>query len=584
MFGQTVRAEFEVKVGSGMKKIQGKPVSPGYARGPAVIFGGRAAREVPRQKIDSGSVEEEQERFENALERSAADLESLQERVSAEVGRDEAEIFAAHLAMLRDGKFLEKVKGRIRHDLINAEYAVSEEIEKLKTALAGVKGGYLGERAIDVEDVGRRLIRHLCGGFDPETIPADAVIVAEELTPSDTLNVRRDRAAAIVTERGGITSHAAILARSLGIPAVTGLAGLCSMVSPGEEILVDGGAGVVVISPGARETAEIVRSKTAYDRKTGGAIAGEARPCVTRDNVRISLMANIGRPEEAAQVARHHLDGVGLFRTEYLFLEADEPPDVSRQAAAYRSAAESLTGAPLVIRTLDLGGDKKPRFLEPKFERNPNLGMRGLRFSLLEGEMLPDQLRAVCEVAREFDVRVLFPMVLGARDFAAALDVLSQAAAAAGAPAPPAGALVETPSSVFEIDDILERADFVSVGTNDLVQFMLAADRNAVDMVKDDSVLEPGVLRAVSKVVRSARQAGKPVSVCGEAAGNPHVACLLVGLGVRILSMSPVRAARVGAALRRSRCGDLEDAAARALECRDRDEMARILSRAIGET
>jgi len=566
-----------------MKKIQGKPVSPGYARGPAVILGGRMRREVPRRKIDSASVDKEQERFENALERSATDLESLQERVSAEVGRDEAEIFAAHLAMLRDRKFLEKVKERIRRDLINAEYAVNEEIEQLKAALAQLKGGYFEERAIDVEDVGRRLIRHLCGGFDAEAIPADVVIVAEELTPSDTLTVRRDRAAAIVTERGGITSHAGILARSLGIPAVTGLAGLWSMVSPGEEILVDGGAGVVVISPGARETAEIVRSKTAYDRKTSGAIARQARPCVTRDNVRISLMANIGRPEEAAQVALHHLDGVGLFRTEYLFLESDEPPDVSRQAAAYRSAAESLKGAPLVIRTLDLGGDKKPRFLAPKFERNPNLGMRGLRFSLLEGEMLPDQLRAVCEVAREFDVRVLFPMVLGARDFAAALDVLSKAAAAAGVAVPPAGALVETPSSVFEIDDILERADFVSIGTNDLVQFMLAADRNAVDMVKDESVLEPGVLRAVSKVVRSARQAGKPVSVCGEAAGNPHVACLLVGLGVRILSMSPVRAARVGAALRRSRCSDLEDVAARALECRDRDETARILSRLIGE-
>jgi phosphoenolpyruvate-protein kinase (PTS system EI component) len=289
-----------------------------------------------------------------------------------------------------------------------------------------------------------------------------------------------------------------------------------------------------------------------YNRSVAAAESADQLACMTRDGQRISLLANIGRENEAGLVRTNGLESVGLFRTELLFLDSLQAPSLDRQRELYRRIAHDLRGGSLVIRTLDLGGDKFPAFLAPRFEANPNLGVRGLRFSLVDAERLfRTQIRAILQISRECDVKILLPMVIGGSDMRDALTLIRQIAQEEGlSDLPPVGALVETPSAVFSIDEILNQADFLSIGTNDLTQFILAADRNALATFDDYSVLHPSVLRAINLVVKAADKAGKPVSVCGEVAADPRIACLLIGLGVRALSMSPLSASRVRFAIR----------------------------------
>jgi phosphoenolpyruvate-protein kinase (PTS system EI component) len=301
----------------------------------------------------------------------------------------------------------------------------------------------------------------------------------------------------------------------------------------------------------------------------------EATECVTRDGERIILRANLGRTDEAHEVRRYGLDGVGLFRTEFMFLNSHEPPSFEQQVHAYQWVIRALEGLPLAIRTLDFGGDKIPIFLAPHSERNPSLGLRGLRFSLRERRLLETQLRAIAHASAAGAVRVLFPMVLGDADLHEAKDCLRAAMdTVAGLPRIEIGAMIETPAAVFSIDQILDEVDFVSLGTNDLTQFVLAADRDAIDLIDGYSVLHPSVLRAILRVVEAARERARPLSVCGEAAGDPATAALLVGLGIRDLSMSPRRASRVRRALAQIECREAQAVASEALTCRSSHEVA----------
>ena len=553
-----------------MRTLHGKPVSPGYARGQAFVYNKDIYPQVPCHAVDPQQVPDELGRFQEALERSTHELEALRDRLLSDLGQAEAEIFSAHLAMINDRQFISRVKDRISQGMSNVECAVEAETHELISTFSQMNSEYLRERAKDVHDVGRRLLKHL--GHGPEEtlhlLPPGSVLVARELLPSDTLSLNPLHVTSLVMERGGGTSHTAILARSLGIPAITDVVDATELIAPGTEVIVDSQAGIVVLAADLAEMREFLAGKEQYEHIAEEALAGESQACVTQDGLVIQLLANIGRAEEAPEVIRHHLEGVGLFRTEYLFLQSREPPSMDLQREAYSYVLDQLPGVPVVIRTFDLGGDKKPLFLLPHFEANPNIGLRGLRFALMEGTLFRTQLRAILQAARGRHVSVLFPMVLGQCDFAEAIDNLKRAAQEAGVDAlPRIGVLIETPSALFELDDILKQADFVSIGTNDLVQFMLAADRNATNLVSDESVLQPGVLRAISMVIRAADEHGCPVSVCGEAAGNPEIAALLVGLGIRQLSMSPLRSARVRYAIRQCRASELQTIADTALHC-----------------
>lgn len=567
--------------------LRGKPVSPGYASAPGVLWG-QSELPVLDREIRANEVAGEIERFRCALERSRQELQRLSDRVQAELGSKEAEIFSAHLLFLQDPQFVEAVDDAIRTRHRCVESAIRDTIESLAQTLSAADSAYLRERVEDLKDLERRVLRHIAqlGGDRRGELQSRAVVVARELLPSDLLDMDRRHLAGIVTEMGGEAGHAAILARALGIPAVTGIPDASRHVRPGEKILVDGESAEVVFGPTPEREAAFAVRQARYDHSTQRAATADRLECTTRDGVTIGLQANIGRSHEVELVAQHRLDGVGLFRTEYLFLDERETPSLERQLDLYGEVATGLRGRPLVIRTLDLGGDKFPAFLAPRFEVNPNLGVRGLRFSLLAAQdLFRTQMTAILRLAREFDVRVLLPMVLGGSDLRDALTLIRRLADNEGiADLPPIGALVETPSAVFSIGDVLRYADFVSIGTNDLTQFILAADRNALATIDDYTALHPSVLRAIHQVIRAADTAGKTVSICGEAAADARVACLLVGLGARTLSMNPRSASRVRFAIRAMSAAKLTELGDQALACDSALSVGALLDDSLGQS
>jgi phosphoenolpyruvate-protein phosphotransferase len=403
-----------------------------------------------------------------------------------------------------------------------------------------------------------------------EPLPLGAVIVARELLPSETADLAKSGIVAIVSERGGKFSHAAILARSLGIPAVTGLSNVTSLVHSGTRLLVDGEIGSVVVAPTQMEEESFLKRKREAERLVISTAVEEKQPCVTQDGVEISLLANIGNPDEVQRVAEHNLAGAGLFRTEFLFLESHERPAFEMQVEMYSRMVGDLDDLPLVIRTFDLGGDKLPPFLLTEGRKtHSDLHLRGLRFSLIERRLLETQLRAVLHVAQAADVRILFPMVIGSDDLAQAMEAVDRVIDELDLPRrPPLGAMIETPAALYALDEILDLADFVAIGTNDLSQYMLAADRDLAEGTDDCTAMHPAVLRAIKQVVEMADERQNPLCVCGEEAGNEDFACLLVGLGVRELSLSPARAAHVRHVLRHITCCDVVEIADLALHCR----------------
>ena len=551
-----------------MQQFSGRPISPGYAKGIAYVYGQRGDEAIERYQITDADVASEHRRFHKAVNQAVSELRHLEDRVLDELGEAQSAIFAAHLGLLQDQSFIERVNRRVTSDLVNVEQALDTEVTALCSMLASVENEYIRERAQDIRDVGMRIMRQLAephGGHYVD-LPTQSIIVARELLPSETLDLDREHVVGIVTEEGGENSHAAILARALGIPAVTGISAATTRIACGSHVLIDGENGTIVVTPSDLVANDFASLKSRYDADTATANAAENLECVTQDGTRISLMANINRPHESRLVQSHHLDGVGLFRTEFMFLESREPPDFDRQVTAYREIVGALPDCPIAIRTLDLGGDKLPAFLAPHHEANPNLGTRGLRFSLREKTMFETQVRAIVTAAQDHEnVRLLLPMVLGASDLADAIELITRLSLERGFASPKIGAMIETPAALFALDEILQLAEFVCVGTNDLTQFMLAADRDASELTEDCSVLHPSVLRAIARVVRKASSAGRKICVCGEAASYPRTAGLLVGLGVRELSMSPLRAARVRYLLRESSLPQLEELAESAL-------------------
>jgi len=566
-----------------MPLLKGIPVSPGYAEAIAVVYDYEVHRrlDVPRRDVSPSEIHREYRRLDEAVEQSRQELERAEAFARSGSGPgDPAGIFSAHSILVRE--VAEKVQEHVRQEQVNVEQALEAVIDDLAGRLGQLKHARFREREQDVRDVGRRMFRHLTGGppWPPESLPAGSAVVARELLPSEAVEVARSGVVAIVAEQGGKNSHTAILARSFGIPAVTGIDRVTVHIQPGMCLLVDGCAGEVLVNPSPSEVACFSELKREFDRSATAASAGEALPCMTRDGIGISLLGNIGLPEEVEHVREHRLGGVGLFRTEFLFLESREPPSFQRQLDIYKRVAEALGDRPLVIRTFDLGGDKTPLFLEsPHAYPHPSLALRGLRFSLAERRLLETQLRAIALVAQENDVRVLFPMVIGRHDLSRACAALADVLKDLGLSRRPLlGAMVETPAALFALEEILEIADFLAIGTNDLTQYMLALDRDEAELSEECTPWHPLVLRAIRQVIKAAAAKGRPVCVCGEEAAEPGFACLLAGLGVRELSLSPGRAARVRQALRSVRCQNAEELAHQALGCSSPEDVQKLFA------
>lgn len=566
-----------------MPLLKGLPISPGYAEATAVVYDYEVHRrlDVPSRDVSPSEIHREYRRLDEAVEQSSRELERAEAFARSGSGSgDPSAIFAAHSMLVRE--VAEKVQEHICQEQVNVEQALEAVIDDLAGRLGQLQHARFREREQDVRDVGRRMFRHLTGGspWPPESLPADSAVVARELLPSEAVELVRSGVVAIVAEQGGKNSHTAILARSFGIPAVTGIARVTAHIQPGTRLLVDGCAGEVVVNPSPAEVARFSELKREFDRSAATATAAEALPCATRDGIGISLLGNIGLPEEVEHVREHRLGGVGLFRTEFLFLESREPPGFQSQLDIYQRVAESLGGRPLVIRTFDLGGDKTPPFLvSPHAAPHPSLALRGLRFSLAERQLFETQLRALVQVAQESEVRVLFPMVIGHHDLSRACAAVDEVRKNLGVQRRPLlGAMVETPAALFALEEILELADFLAIGTNDLTQYMLALDRDEAELSQECTPWHPLVLRAIRSVIKAAAAKNCPVCVCGEEAGEPGFACLLAGLGVRELSLSPARAARVRQALRDVCCQDAEELAHKALGCSSPAEVRDLLA------
>lgn len=551
-----------------MRILTGKAISPGLADGYAVIY-------APSINVDRTigqaikDVDAELFRFQRAVQSAKDDLEALQHRVHSEFGASEAAIFSAHRHMLSDPALMDDIRQRIETKKINAEDAIQQSITVFARRLQQADDPYLRERELDIKDIGLRLMRHIVDHASARfaSLPKDAIIVAGELMPSDLMELDQRHLAGVVTERCGETSHVAILARALGVPVLSGLPHIASQVDNGQRLLLDSNTGELVIEPSFVKLQNFRQRRTGFERRARQALDDADLPCETADGTAISILANLGRPTDNELHAVAKLNGVGLLRTEFLFLDNPEPPSIDQQLRLYSQVAKQTAGE-TTIRTLDLGGDKFPLFLERHLELNPNMGSRGLHFSLTAGEALfRDQVQALLQTAKDFPVNIMFPMLLGMDDLIAAKSIVEDIATQLALSSVPAiNALVETPAAVMMINEILDAVDFVSIGTNDLTQFILATDRNTLDTADDYSTLHPSVLRAINTIIQAANRKRVPVTICGECASVPEVACLLVGMGARRLSMSPISAPKVKQALRCVPIHALEQLATGALD------------------
>ncbi|MBE2214766.1 MAG: phosphoenolpyruvate--protein phosphotransferase [Opitutaceae bacterium] len=526
--------------------IRGAPVSSGIARGLAVVLSEGGLATAPRRTIDETEVGTELAKFQAALREATQTLTALQQDVLLKVGRREAAIFDAQILMLRDPAFISEVQTRCATKRLNIEAAVSEVVQRFTEMFGAIDDVYMRERAADVRDVGRRVLDILLKQQTAVvSIPEGSIVVAPELLPSETARMNLGAIRGLVTERGGKTSHTAILTRSLGIPAVIGAAQATTLIRSGDALIVDGTAGTVFVNPRPAVVAEYERLE-AHLRSYREELREQIDlPAETPDGTRVHLAANIGKAADADAAALFRADGIGLYRTEFNFLIRDRCPTADEQLVIYETVIARIAPREVVLRLLDLGSDKALPYFPLPAEPNPALGLRGLRLLLAHRALLDAQLEAVLRLAPQHAVALSLPGVTGPEDVRAIRGALEDVRARlreAGCACRDRlrlGAMIETPAAAMLTGPIAREVDFLSVGTNDLIQYVLAADRTSHEMLAHYDPLHPAVLRTLKAIVDAAAAESKPVSICGEMAGNSAYTAILLGLGVRSLSVTP---------------------------------------------
>jgi phosphotransferase system enzyme I (PtsI) len=520
--------------------------SDGIAWGPVFVVHARLD-EVPDLPVPADRVEEQVARFEAALVQTRQQILALRDAVESRVSSGEGSVFDAHLMVLDDPFLVDKTRHVIRTRSCMAESAVRSITEEYGAKFAAMQDDYLRERAADLHDIGRRLIRNLLGATDilPANLDRPHIIVAEDLTPSETVALPRDRILAFATDRGSATSHTAIVARALGIPAVAGLRTFSSEVHTGDEILLDGHKGIVVIRPGRADLEAFHRTAAVRRQVESDLTRLRDLPAVTPDGRQVQLHANVDNSAEFASVTAHGAAGIGLYRTEYLWLNRGRAPTEAEQTDAYVEVAEAMQGRPVTIRVLDLGGDKFIGSISERREANPFLGLRSIRYLLREPAVFKAQLRAILRASARGDVRVMYPMVSDVREVILANELLEQckqeveAEGVAINRAISVGVMIEIPSAALTADTLAEHAEFFSIGTNDLTQYTLAVDRINENVIHLYQPAHPSVLTLIRQTIKAGHRHGRQVGVCGEMAADPLMAVLLLGMGIDELSMSP---------------------------------------------
>lgn len=521
----------------------GIAASSGVGIGSAVIIRGLDTD----FKTDSElSADEESARFDSAAAEFIRETTKMADTMRANVGENEAEILIGHTLMVSDPSMTGEVKKRIK-DGITAEAAVSEVFDKFAALFESSGDELTMQRATDIRDIKTRLIGILCGAVevDISTIPPGSVIVANDLTPSMTAGINKQNIAAIVTESGGRTAHSAILARALEIPAVLGIDGITDELSDGINLIVDGTQGDIISKPSGADIAKYEALKLEYESWRHELQIFKAKPTVTADGAKIDLFCNIGKPDDCAAVIENSGEGIGLFRTEFLYMDSDSAPSEDEQFEAYKKAVMTMKGRPVIIRTLDVGGDKDIPYLNLEKEDNPFMGFRAIRYCIANEELYKTQLRALLRASVFGDIRIMIPLVTCAEEVRTVKAMVESAMYELDRENieynsnVPIGAMIETPAAAVMADVIAKEADFFSIGTNDLTGYTMAVDRGNAKAAYLYSVYNPAVIRSIKRIIEAAKKAQIYVGMCGEAAADPMLAPILISFGLDEYSVSP---------------------------------------------
>ena len=544
-------------------------------------------------KVTVEDSEKEVSRLDDALAASIKDVELIKETALKNLGKEEAQVFDAHLMVLSDPELIGQVKDSITSNKVNAESALKEVTDMFISIFAGMEDNpYMQERAADIRDVSKRVLAHLLGVKipSPATIKDEVIIVAADLTPSDTAQLNRQYVKAFVTDIGGRTSHSAIMARSLEIPAIVGTKEVTSIAKDGDIIIVDGLAGDVFLNPSEEVIAEYRAKAEAFAAQQAEWEKLKDSKTYTKDGHQVELAANIGTPKDLEGVVHNGAEGVGLYRTEFLYMDSHEMPTEEDQFEAYKAVLEGMNGKPVVVRTMDIGGDKELPYLPLPHEMNPFLGYRAIRISLHEPAMFRTQLRALLRASVYGKLRIMFPMIATLNDFRGAKALLEEEKAkliAEGVEVSDdiqVGIMIEIPAAAVLAHQFAKEVDFFSIGTNDLIQYTMAADRMNERVSYLYQPYNPSILTLIKHVIDSAHKEGKWAGMCGEMAGDQTAVPLLVGLGLDEFSMSASSVLKTRSLIAKLTLSDMQALADKAInECATVEEVEALVEEAVSK-
>lgn len=523
--------------------MKGIGTSPGIALGNILVY---KEPEITINKKQIQDIDEEIDRLEKAIKTGMKQIEKLYEKTLNNVGKEEAEIFNAHKMMIEDPEFIGDVKETIKSQEVNAEWAVKNVADKFIKIFENIEDEYLRERALDLKDVSNRLLRILLDieTMDLGSLEEECIIVAEDLTPSDTAQMNKEMVIGFVTELGGKTSHTSIMARTLEIPAISGLKDITNEVKNGDFVIIDGKEGLVLLNPSEEEIKTYEQKKKDYQEFKLKLKDMKGKESISKDGVKVEIAANIGTPKDVDKVIENDGEGIGLYRTEFLYMDSKTLPTEEEQFEAYKIVAERLEGKPVVIRTLDVGGDKDIPYLDLPEEMNPFLGYRAIRLCLDRTDMFKTQLRALLRASAFGNIKIMFPMISNIKEIRDAKKILEEAKEELRKENTPfnedieVGIMVEIPAVAVHSDIFAKEVDFFSIGTNDLIQYTLAVDRGNQDISYLYNQYHPAVLKLIKMTIENGHKEGIWVGMCGEAAGDEKLIPLLLGMGLDEFSMS----------------------------------------------
>jgi len=555
--------------------------SPGIAAGKAYVFK-QIKISIPEYNIASQDIEAEMSRFLEAVEKATFEVENIKLNIKGNMKNGQQELLDSHILMMNDPELKEKINSGLKNQKKNVEWILIQVIEDMIAQLKLSQDEYLNERSLDFRDMSNRILNQLLYFKQPSLSELDepVIIVSHNLMPSDAIGMRKDMVKGIATDAGGKTSHTAILARSLEIPAVLGLMDISRYVKDGDDIIIDGNSGTVIVDPDKKTESGYRTTKKKWEKHEKDLLQLNRLAAETRDGKLINLEANIEIPEEVDSVIMHGADGVGLFRSEFLYIQPNKFPNEEEQYIAYKSVLQRLKGKTVTIRTLDLGGDKRVPGLNTIEENNPILGWRAIRFCLSRPDIFKTQLRALLRASIYGNLKVMFPMISGIEEVEHSFEIYEEAKAELKAKGIeyneniPVGIMIEIPSAAVTTDILAKKVDFFSIGTNDLIQYTVAVDRGNERIAYLYEPFHPGVLRLIQLTIVNGHKQGIPVGMCGEMASDPLATVILIGMGLDEFSMSAISIPGIKRIIRSINVLDAEEVVGNIMEMRSYSEIS----------